>query len=82
MVKCFSKKYGNKGNYNCNSKVMSRCLSTPDATSLYHCLKNWSRVARPYFFLHAEGKLGSSQLTLSRLFRFPEIIGGVSGSAI
>ena len=33
-------------------------------------------------FLHAEGKVGSGQLTLSRLFRFPEIIGGVSGSAI
>ena len=24
----------------CNPKVMSRCLSTPDATSLHHCLKN------------------------------------------
>ena len=23
----------------CNPKVMSRCLSTPDATSLHHCLK-------------------------------------------
>ena len=36
----------------------------------------------PNFFLHAEGKVGSGQLTLSRLFRFPKIIGGVSGSAI
>ena len=25
---------------NCNPKVMSRCLSAPDATSLHHCLKN------------------------------------------
>ena len=24
----------------CNLKVMSGCLSVPDATSLYHCLKN------------------------------------------
>ena len=24
----------------CNPKVTSRCLSAPDATSLYHCLKN------------------------------------------
>ena len=24
----------------CNLKVMSRCLSAPDATSLHHCLKN------------------------------------------
>ena len=24
----------------CNPKVMSRCLSAPDATSLHHCLKN------------------------------------------
>ena len=32
--------------------------------------------------LHVEGKVGSGQLTLSRLFSFPEIIGGVSGSAI
>ena len=36
----------------------------------------------PTFVLHAEGKVGSGQLTLSCLFRFPEIIGGVSGSAI
>ena len=36
----------------------------------------------PTFFLHAEGKVGSGQLMLSRLFRFPKIIGGVSGSAI
>ena len=39
MAKRFSKKYGNKG---CaiNPKVMSSGLSTPDATSLHHCLKN------------------------------------------
>ena len=24
----------------CNPKVMSRCLSAPDATSLYHCFQN------------------------------------------
>ena len=24
----------------CNPKVVSRCLSTPDATSLHHCLQN------------------------------------------
>ena len=24
----------------CNPKVMSRCLSVPDATSLHNCLKN------------------------------------------
>ena len=24
----------------CNPKVMSSCLSTPDATSLHHCLQN------------------------------------------
>ena len=24
----------------CNPKVMSRCLSAPDATSLHHCLQN------------------------------------------
>ena len=24
----------------CNPKVMSICLSVPDATSLHHCLKN------------------------------------------
>ena len=24
----------------CNQQVMSRCLSAPDATSLYHCLQN------------------------------------------
>ena len=24
----------------CNPKLMSRCLSMPDATSLHHCLKN------------------------------------------
>ena len=40
MAKCFSKKYGNKGRASttCNLKVMLRCLSAPDATSL-HCLK-------------------------------------------
>ena len=25
---------------NCNPKIMSRCLSAPDATSLHHCLQN------------------------------------------
>ena len=25
---------------NCNPKVMTRCLSTPDATSPHHCLQN------------------------------------------
>ena len=25
---------------NCTLKVMSRCLSAPDATSLHHCLQN------------------------------------------
>ena len=25
---------------NCNLKVMSRCLSVPDATSLRYCLQN------------------------------------------
>ena len=25
---------------NCNLKVMSRCLSAPDAASLHHCLQN------------------------------------------
>ena len=42
MAKHFSKKYGNKGwafNY-LRIKVMSRCLSAPDATSLHHCLQN------------------------------------------
>ena len=24
----------------CNPKVMSKCLSAPDATFLHHCLKN------------------------------------------
>ena len=24
----------------CNPKIMSRCLSVPDATSLHHCLQN------------------------------------------
>ena len=42
MVKRFSKKYGEKEELstNCNPKVMSRCLSAPDTTSLHHCLKN------------------------------------------
>ena len=39
MVKRFSKNYRNKGTAsstcNPNPKVMSRCLSVPDATSLY-----------------------------------------------
>ena len=50
-AKCFSKKYGNKASLKstetrhelsttCNAKVVSRCLSAPDATSLYHCLQN------------------------------------------
>ena len=42
MVKLFFKKYGNKGwafNY-LRIKVMSRCLSAPDATSLHHRLQN------------------------------------------
>ena len=45
MVKRFSKKYGNKGRAftNCNPKVMSRCLSAPDAT----CLQNY----RQYFIV-------------------------------
>ena len=42
MAKCFSKKYGTRDELSttCNLKVMSRCLSAPDATSLYHCLQN------------------------------------------
>ena len=30
----------------CNPKVMSRCLSAPDATSLHNCLKN--KQLNPY----------------------------------
>ena len=42
MAKRFSKKYGNKEELSttCNPKAMSRCLSAPDATSVYHCLQN------------------------------------------
>ena len=43
MAKYFSKKYGSKGwafNHLQSEKVMSRCLSAPDATSLHYCLKN------------------------------------------
>ena len=29
----------------CNLKVMSRCLSAPDATSLHHCLQNHHQQA-------------------------------------
>ena len=46
MVKRFSKKHRNKErafNYTLNLKVMSRCLSVPDATSLHHCLQNHSK---------------------------------------
>ena len=41
-----------------------------------------SRSQTPPFFLHTEGKGGSGQRTLSRLFCFPKIIGGVGGGAI
>ena len=41
-----------------------------------------SRSQTLTFFTCGKGKVGSGQLMLSRLFRFPEIIGGVSGSAI
>ena len=43
MAKCFSKKYGNKGrsfNHLQSEKVMSRCLSAPEATSLQYCFQN------------------------------------------
>ena len=43
MAKRFSKKYmetRDEVSTMCNPKVMSRCLSLPDATSLHHCLKN------------------------------------------
>ena len=42
MVKRFSKKYETKEELSttCNPKVMSRCLSAPDATFLNHCLQN------------------------------------------
>ena len=40
MAKRFSKKYGNKGWASTTWNPMSRCLSAPDATSLYHWLKN------------------------------------------
>ena len=51
MAKCFSKKYGNKDELSttCNPKVMSRCLSAPDATSLHHCLK--SQLKRVWLIL-------------------------------
>ena len=44
MAKCFSKMFRNEGvpfNYlQSEIKVMSRCLSVPDATSLHNCLQN------------------------------------------
>ena len=42
MAKRFSKKYGNRDEIltTCNPKVMSRCMSVPDATLLHHYLKN------------------------------------------
>ena len=42
MAKCFTKKYGTRDELSttCNPKVMSRCLSAPDATSLHHCLQS------------------------------------------
>ena len=43
MAQYFSKKYGNKDELSTTQSkinVMSRCLSAPDATSLYHCLQN------------------------------------------
>ena len=45
MAKCFSLKSTetkDKLSTMCNPKVMSRFLSTPDATSLHHCLQNHS----------------------------------------
>ena len=42
MAKHFYKKYGKRDELSttCIPKVMSRCLSGPDATFLHHCLKN------------------------------------------
>ena len=42
---------------NCNPKVMSRCLSAPDATSLHHsCSQPWVRGFLRYIFqLHGAG---------------------------
>ena len=41
MVKHFSKSTETREELSttCNPKVMSRCLSAPDVTSLHHCLK-------------------------------------------
>ena len=45
----------------CNPKVISRCLSAPDVTSLHHCLKNkqlkliWFRGKDPVLFTVEEG---------------------------
>ena len=65
----------------------SKSIPVVQSSSLVHrlltaSLKLVSRSQTLTFFLHAEGKVGSGQLTLSRLFCFPKIIGGVSGSAI
>ena len=53
MVKRFSKKYGTREELstNCNPKVMSQCLSVPDATSLHHCLQNYGQ----YFTIREYG---------------------------
>ena len=42
MVKCFSKKYGNKEELATTAilKLCQDALSAPDATSQHHCLKN------------------------------------------
>ena len=42
MAKHFSKSTETRDELSttCNPKVMSRCLSAPDAASLHHCLKN------------------------------------------
>ena len=44
LAKRFSKSYKTRDKLSttCNPKVMSRCLSMPDATSLHHCLQNHS----------------------------------------
>ena len=43
MAKCFTKKgteIMDEISTTCNAKVLSRCLSAPDATFLHHCLQN------------------------------------------
>ena len=40
MVKLKSTEAREELSTKCNLKVMSRCLSAPDVTSLHHCLKN------------------------------------------